>query len=273
MSERSNDPAAPPADATGGTGNGLYDDPLAYDVLHGPGTSDEVTGLEAIATRFASSGPWLEPACGTGRLLRAAARRGKRVAGFDTNPAMIDFARERLDRLPDARHHRVFVADMESFMGDDVPPGSIGFAFNTINTIRHLMSDGALHAHLSQTARALRPGGAYVVGLSTAAYAWEQPSEDVWEGGRGPLRVMQVVNYDPPTQDERIERVYSHLMLTRPSGVEHVDGAYHLRSYSLEEWTGAIDRSAMTIEAVVDESGVECEPAEGWYRLFVLRPR
>jgi hypothetical protein len=44
---------------------GFYADPMAYDILHGPGTTDEVRGLEMVSGRFvtgaAREGWWLEP--------------------------------------------------------------------------------------------------------------------------------------------------------------------------------------------------------------------
>ena len=60
----------------------LYDDPAVYDILHTPGTAREIDVLEFIeATCGQPGGRWYEPACGTGRYLRVAAGRGRRVGG------------------------------------------------------------------------------------------------------------------------------------------------------------------------------------------------
>jgi len=256
---------------------GLYADPSLYDILHAPGTAEEVDGLEAIAERFAPPDPtWLEPACGTARLLRVAARRGRRVVGFDLSTPMIDYARERVYGVVPPSNATIYVAPMQRFVAGNIRPGSIGFAFNTINTIRHLMTDADLQEHLKETARALSKRGVYVVGLNTTGYGFEQPSEDTWTGARGRVRVTQVVNYEPPTAPrpetdaERIERVYSHLMIERPRGTEHHDSAYALRTYSLDQWLDAIGESPFKLAAVVDEWGEDCDPVECGYRLFVL---
>lgn len=244
--------------------------PLVYDTLHMPGTASEAAGLVTIADRYAPRGPMLEPACGSGRYLRELARLGVRTIGFDTDPGMVGFARERAQRLAPAP--AIFEARMERFM--DAPgapkPGSIAMAFNPINTIRHLDTDDAMLEHLGEMARALKPRGVYVVGASLTIRELEQPSEDVWEGSRGRLRVKQVVSYLPGIPAERFERVVSHLEITRPSGVEHVDCVYDLRTYTLDEWHDLIARAGWRIEAIVDEEGLPIEHLEMGYGLFVL---
>ncbi|MEM1184722.1 MAG: class I SAM-dependent methyltransferase [Planctomycetota bacterium] len=250
---------------------GLYADPSVYDILHAPGTAEEVDGLEAIADRFAPGATtWLEPACGTARLLRVAAKRGRSVVGFDTSPEMTRYASERLEgRVPPSRA-RFFVGAMERFGKGNVRPGTIGFAFNTINSIRHLMSDVDLHAHFVEMHRSLSARGVYAIGLSTSGYGWEQPSEDTWTGTRGRIRVTQVVNYEPATPPDRVEMVYSHLMAERPRGTEHFDSSYGLRTYSLGQWYDAIGASPFTLGGVVDEWGEDCDPVECGYRIYVL---
>lgn len=256
---------------------GLYADPMLYDILHAPGTGEEVDGLEAIAERFAPNAQtWLEPACGTARLLRVAAARGKRIVGFDSSEPMIDYARDRLYGRVPADRVTLYTATMQRFAEGHVRTGSVGFAFNTINTVRHLMSDADLFVHLDQVARVLSKRGAYAVGLNTTGYGWEQPSEDIWTGSRGRVTVTQTVNYEPPAaaapaNAERTEHVYSHLMVERPRGTEHFDSAYVLRTYSPAEWLAAIEQSPLALEAIVDEWGESCDPVEGSYRIYVLK--
>ena len=252
---------------------GLYEDPVVYDVLHAPGTADEYAMLRVIADRFApGDGTWLEPACGTARILRHAARQGERVAGFDLAQPMLDYADERFRANGTADRATVFNAPMQRF-ASHLRRSSIGFAFNTINTIRHLMTDDDLDAHLADIAAVLGRKGCYAVGLSTSAYGLEFPSEDVWVGVRGTLRVTQTVNFDPPADASRIERVYSHLTVERPNGTTHHDSAYTLRTYSLDEWLDAIERSPLKLRAIVDEAAEDIEPTELGYALYILAKR
>lgn len=253
------------------TSTKLYADPLVYDVLHASGTLDEIDGLIAIRDRFVTAAGvardrWLEPACGSGRYLRAGVRRSLQIAGFDLNPEMISFTESRLPKSD------VRVADMTSFAIDRWRH-HFGLIFNTINTIRHLPTDEAMLAHFEQISECLAPGGAYVVGLSLSHYGHEGPSEDVWVGRRGPLKVTQIVQFEPPTEQVRTERVFSHLMIERPTRTDHTDSSYTLRSYSLRQWRSLLDRSPLNIVASVDENGGDIEAVNGAYRLFVLQAR
>ena len=259
---------------------GLYADAAVYDILHTPGTARELDGLERVAARAVRTKndpqTWLEPACGSGRCVRLAAKRGTPCIGFDLDESMIRYANDRLDRAGRQGLTNVVVADMRTCVDEGlIAERSFDFAFNTINSFRHLMTDHDALAHLDQIARALRPGGVYAVGLSTTAYGLEFPTEDVWQAARGPVSVTQTVQYIPPTGKTggaRTERVLSHLAIERPSGTEHRDSTYALRTYSLDQWLDLIARSPCSIDETTDDEGNPCEPGESGYRLYVLRP-
>lgn len=280
----------------------FYEVPSLYDILHASGTAREVDGLERIVERFVGRGKgkrrrtahrtvrpgtahravppgresvWLEPACGTGRYLRVAAGRGVRAIGFDESEAMIGYARRRMEVLGLERHVDLFCGDMTDF-ATHLGTGRIDFAFNLINTIRHLESDAAMLAHFEQMRRVLGPSGVYAVGLSLTAYGLEFPSEDVWMGARGRCRVRQVVQYEPAAggrgKSARAERVYSHLTVTRPRGCEELDSAYELRSYSRGQWMGLLGRAGFEVLGVVDEDGRDMAIGAFGYGVYVLRP-
>lgn len=258
----------------------LYDDPDVYDILHAPGTAEAVTGLERIAKLHLSGAarrlPWLEPACGTGRHLLVAARRGRRGVGFDLKPAMVEYARARVARSRVGRRVELFVADMTRF-ADHLRPRSIGLAFNLINTIRHLDSDRAMLDHFKDVARVLHPGGLYAVGVSLSLYGHEPPTEDVWVGARGLARVKQVVQYEPPTArrgaSARVERVYSHLTITRGRRTTYAHSTYALRCYSPEQWHELVERSALRVRAEVTERGEPLHVVAPGYAVYLLGRR
>jgi len=259
---------------------GLYADAMVYDTLHTPGTAEEIDSIARITNRCVrtknrqKNQRWLEPACGSGRCIRTAAARGVRTTGFDLEVPMIQYANARLARAGLADLGRAVVADMRTVVDDGaIEPGSFDAAFNTINSFRHLMSDRDVLAHLDQIARALRPGGVYIVGLSTCAYGLEFPTEDVWIANRGRLAVTQTVQFIPPTGPAggaRIERVHSHLTITKPNSTEHRDSSYALRTYSLDQWLDLIARSPMGLHKTADHDGDLCDPSESGYRLYVL---
>jgi SAM-dependent methyltransferase len=246
---------------------GLYDDPALYDILHAPGTAAEIDVLERVErTHGEPGGAWYEPACGTGRYLRVAAGRGRRVAGYDANPGMVAYARRRLGR----RVRRGTMTDPEAPGG---LAGRVGLAFNLVNTVRHLAADRDLLAHFAQVAGLLRPGGLYVVGISLTDYATAQEEEDVWEAARGPCRVTQLVNYLPPAPGSRVETVVSHLLVRRPRGTEHHDDTYGLRTYDTRQWRRVLGRSALRRLASLDGHGDPLGDVQANYQLEVLAAR
>lgn len=281
---------ASPAEAASAA-PGLYDDPHVYDVLFTPGTAAEVTGLERAAVRLGALGArrpaldapasrvasaraplWFEPACGSGRYLRVLAARGYRVVGFDREPAMVDYTRVTLARRGFDRQATLFTADMTRF-ADRVGWGVVDFAFNLLNTIRHLDTDRALQAHFREMARVLKPRGLYAIGLSLTPYGVDAPSEDVWRATRGGLRVEQVVQYVPPADRAagRAEGIYSHLRLERAGHSETRSSHYTLRTYDEAEWAAALRRSPFTPVDCVNERGRPIGALTWPYGIQILR--
>lgn len=260
----------------------FYDDPAIYDILHTPGTAEEVDGLMRIARRYAPlrrPRRWIEPACGSGRYLRVLAARGERALGFDLSEAMVEYARSRCDRLAH-RRARLAVAPMESFADLLSIEREFEVAFNLINSIRHLPSEPAMRRHLAQMRRSLVEGGIYIVGISISAYGLEAASEDVWEARRGSCHLRQLVSYLPPEGQRgraaphaRVERVISHMTITTPSGEREITSTYDLFCYDLAQWRRVVRDAAFDIIACVDESGRPTPEPEIGYALFVLRPR
>ncbi len=254
----------------------LYSDASVYDILHTPGTAAEVDGLLRIAALYSNKQQLtiLEPACGSGRYLRVLANRGHRALGFDLDQGMVDYANARLDKGGLTALARVLKLKMEDF-ATDLPRGwqQFDFAFNPINTIRHLESDESMLAHLREVRSVLRKGGVYLVGLSLSAPPYEQPSEDIWEGTRGGCHVKQLVSYLPPESPRvRKEQVLSHLTITTPTGTRYADSTYWLRTYTLRQWRTLVKTSGMELTDTFDETGEQTKPAEPGYCLFALRP-
>ncbi len=215
-------------------------------MVHEKGTAAEVTRLERLSREFGTGGrDWLEPACGTGRFLRVLARRGYRVVGYDVHPSMLAYARRRL-----AAHRgaQVLEGDMARFCR----PRSFDFAFNLINTFRHVLDEDAALAHLNCIARSLRPGGVYLLGIDLVDYDDPQPGEEVWNAQRGRCRVRHIMFSVPPDRRTRRERIINHLIVDRPSGRECFESHYDLRSYSLGEWLDLLDASDLECIATYD---------------------
>jgi SAM-dependent methyltransferase len=251
---------------------GAYARPGVYDILHSPSTAGEVDLMQRCARDAAApEGPWLEPACGTGRYLRVLAARGVAVTGFDRDQGMIDYARRSIARRGLEGIARVLEADMADFL-DTVGMRRYAVAFNPVNSFRHLLRPRDVARHLREVAAALMPGGVYLVGISLSRYGEEEPTEDVWTARRGSCSVRQIVQYLPAEPTTRTESVFSHLQVDRPSGRRYFDASYGLRSYDLEQWKGLIRRSPLRRFRAVDDLGQPVDDhIEANYQIEVLR--
>ena len=246
-----------------------YLDPLIYDLIYDGGTADQWRTLQLLAERFevSADGVWLEPACGSGRLLVAAAAAGIAVAGFDREPRMLEFARGRLPKSA-----QLFEADYLD-CATRLAPQKFAFAFNLVNSIRHLESDAALIGHLDQMAALLAPNARYLVGLSLHDPATAEVEEDVFRGSRDGVTAVEVVQSLPPEPGERSELIVSHLTIERPGvAPEHRDTSFSLRTYTAEEWEGAVAASQLRIDETFNLWGDRFTPVGGTYGLYSLVP-
>jgi len=253
----------------------LYDHPGWYDILFTRGSAAAVRGLVRVSrdwTRPTRRPSWLEPACGTGRLLVPAARLGIRVTGYDRNGAMVAYAREQL--RPFGRSARVVVADMVDADGI-LPATRHDLAFTLDNSIRHLSDDAEVSRHLESMARLVRPTGCYVVGLSFHDPARAEASEDIWTGQRGRTRVTQMVQFEPPParSRRRHEQVVEHVTIETPRGTHHHDARWQLLLIERARWDRLVEASPWNWVATLDATGSPIEPGVFDYQWLVLKPR
>ena len=126
----------------------IYDHPKYYDLVFGADCAAEVKFIRACGEKYGcgksdiDQAGMFEPACGTGRLLFALARKGHSVAGLDLNAKAIEFCNARFCRH--GMEETAFVADMSDFR----TRRRHDIAFNTINSFRHLGSEAAALGHL-----------------------------------------------------------------------------------------------------------------------------
>src|SRR5438093_5228205 len=77
-----------------------YDYPHYYDIAFQAYTRQEADFIEAACRKYCpfDARRFLEPACGTGRLVTALAARGYQVTGFDLSPPALSYLRRQLTR-------------------------------------------------------------------------------------------------------------------------------------------------------------------------------
>lgn len=211
-----------------------YDEAEAYDIVYDPDTAADARGLVGIMRNHGQR-PLrrvLEPACGSGRLVRALAATGCKVTGFDRNPHMVAYARRRNREL--GLRAKVVEADAVDF---DLGRG-FDLAHCLISSIKHLPRERDARAHLSRVADAVAPGGLYVLGLHRTDYADRSAASESWVGTRGGRRVEVHLVSRPADPRRRRERMELDLRSDGPEGAWQRSASWWFRTYD----TGQLDR-------------------------------
>lgn len=185
----------------------LYDRAFAWD----PGPErDFVLGA---SERWGRKDPRriLEPFCGTGRLLRE--MPGVAV-GFDKNPHMLRVARRR-----------VFRADAGRFAVRD---DSFDLAYCLIDSFRYLLTERAARDHLRAVARALRPGGVYVLGFDVEGGA----STASWDAGGVRVEVSMLGD-----EEARVETMRTRLF----ADGDEIESLAPMRTYTTRQVEDLVD--------------------------------
>jgi Methyltransferase domain len=252
---------------------------------------------------------WLEPGTGSGRFLRVLGQRGEACIGIDLEPAMIRFAKADIRRLAIAKHAVALPGDMCDMTAPPVRRAigrhlrALGdharvVAFCPHNSIRHLPSDGAMHEHLSTMAELLAPSplrrgsrargsglaqGLYIVGIGLFGPGEEHIVESVLEGRSRGHHAREVIEFIPPPlsargAQSRIEKAYKHVSvreLRRDRGrrAEHeFISAYHLRTFTLDQWRDQLKRAGLRELLVVNDAGEPMDRDRLHYAHRVLTP-
>ncbi|MCP3103283.1 class I SAM-dependent methyltransferase [Myxococcus sp. K15C18031901] len=252
-----------------------YEHPAYYEAIFGTDTVREVDFLEALSARHGTGGSlWLEPACGAGRLVAEAAKRGKKVVGYDISDAMLAHSRKRLTpaqrrrvKLSQSRMEEFFVPSLE---------GKVDVAHNLVSTFRYLDSEAAALAHLKGTRRLLKPDGLYVLGFHLTDYARTAPEHERWVGRVGEDAVVCNTHEGLPERRARRSPMRNRLRVTGPGKDWLIETTWNFRTYSGPQAQKLFRDAGLDVVAVYDfDYDLAAPVARGSLRLdrvFVLKP-
>lgn len=233
---------------SGGAARSFYDLPALYDAIHLPDCRPEADGMLAVVRAHRPRyKDFLEPACGTGRYLSFLATKGYHAVGYDINPRALAFARRRL--------RGTSAEAVQASMTDFVRPAAFDAAFSLIGTFRHLLRESDALLHLRLTARSLRPGGVYVVGLDLVDYSENLPDEEGWEVVHRGRRLRHMYMTLPPGRKRRLERIVNFITAETRRGDRVLQDEYDLRSYDAAQWRALVAKSPFSLAGVYDADG------------------
>ena len=241
----------------------LYNLPLYYDVAFSWDLEPEI---EFFSQLFREHVPFpveriLEPACGSGRFLVALPRHGYRMTGYDTSPAMLDYARQRVEEAGTSGDVTLVRAAMETA----VFPREFDAALNSINSLGYLLDDDSIVSHFRLTGEALRPEGIYIVHISCAWDGRPDMDDNTWEMEKDGVRVKTTWTIE----SETLETGRSHHLCTMEiddRGEKRVLVDRHtLRLWVYEEFRELVERSGSLELAAIYAEGKRHEsvPLDG----------
>jgi SAM-dependent methyltransferase len=214
------------------TNDNWYEHPAFYDIAFRSDTRREADFIEAACRRYCpfEARRLLEPACGTGRLIRELAARGYKLTGFDISRPALDYLNKRLaSRRLKAK---TFVGDMADFR----LARPVDAAFCPVNTFRHLLDERSARRHLECVAEALRPGGIYILGLHLMPSDAAEEDCERWTQRHGGTRVtvtLRVLKFD---RRRRIEDLRVCLLARRGAKTFRLRHEFQFRTYNLAQF-------------------------------------
>jgi len=208
-----------------------YATPVYYDIVFDADTRREADFLEALHALHgrARGRRALEPACGSGRLVVELARRGWRVTGTDLSASMLGFARRRL--RAEGLRATLRAADMAAF----AERGRFDLAHCLVSTFKYLASEEAARSHLECVARALAPGGVYVLGFHLTDYAETRRQRERWVAERDGVRVVCNIQGWPADRRRRTEEVRSRLVVHENGALKRSETCWTFRTYDARQ--------------------------------------
>jgi len=209
-----------------------FDYPQYYDIAFQAHTRQEADFIEAACRKYCPVAVrrFLEPACGSGRLITEFAARGYQVTGFDVSQRALGYLRRRLARR--LLHAETFEAEMSNFrLGRPVDA-----AYCTVNTFRHLLTEQAARGHLECVARSLCPGGIYLLGLHLLPSDADPEDDACWTEWRRDTKVTVTLRVLRTDLRRRIENLRVCLLVRHGSKELRLRHEFQLRTYTAAQF-------------------------------------
>ncbi len=209
-----------------------FDYPQYYDIAFQAYTRQEADFIEAACRKYCpfAARRFLEPACGSGRLITELAARGYQMTGFDLSQPALSYLRRRLARR--LLNAETFEAEMSNFR----LARSVDAAYCTVNTFRHLLTEQAARGHLECIAGSLCPGGIYLLGLHLLPLDAEPEDDACWTEWRGETKVTVTLRMLRIDLRRRIENLRVCLLVRRGSKELRLRHEFQLRTYTARQF-------------------------------------
>jgi len=232
--------------------------------IYRPMFTEETTGAEvgfiAGALGLHPGSAVLDLACGYGRHAVGVARQGARVTGLDFNPRYLTLAAEEARRA--GVEVRWMAGDMRALPFEREFDGVYSYY-----TSFGYFSDEENERVLAGVARALKPGGRFLLEMANRDWILTHPLQRVWN-----QREDGSLHMEESSLDLKSSRVVSRLIHIGPDGGSRLTKEYVLRVYTCAELTALCARYGLAVTEVwggADKSPYSTESR----RLVILAAR
>jgi SAM-dependent methyltransferase len=209
-----------------------YDYPQYYDIAFQAYTLREADFIVAASRKYCPFAVrrFLEPACGSGRLITELAARGYQVTGFDLSGPALSYLRQRLTT------RRLRAETFEAEMSDFRVSRPVDAAYCTISTFRYLLTEQAARGHLRCIAGSLRPGGIYILGFRLLPLDLDKERDRRWTDQRGDTKVTVTLRVLRIDRASRIENLMVCLLIRRRSKQIRLRHEFQVRTYTAKQF-------------------------------------
>jgi SAM-dependent methyltransferase len=235
-----------------------------YLTIYRPQLSAERTSAEADflerALGLAPGAELLDLACGFGRHTIEMARRGYRMTGVDFNPRYLAIAAEEARAA--GVEARWVEADMRALGFDDAFDGAYSY-FTSFG----YFSDAENEQVVERVARAIRPGGWFVLDVVNRDRILTHPQQRIWNQQSDGSLLMEEATLDLPSS-----RVASRQVLIPAGGGAQIVKTFDLRTYTCAELSAMFRRHGLETREVWGGADGSAYSTESW-RLILLAGR
>lgn len=180
----------------------------------------------------------LDLACGVGRHAIGMAKRGYRVTGLDFNARYLELAAKEAARA-EAKVDWV-VGDMRRLSFEREFDGVYSY-FTSFG----YFSDAENETVIGHVARALRPGGRFLIDMSNRDWLLTHPQQRTWHQREDGALLMEEL-----TLELCSSRVVSRQTLIEPEGGPRITKEFDLRAYTCAELTALMARHGLGVREV-----------------------
>lgn len=210
-----------------------------------PERTDAETAFIERALALPKGSSLLDLACGFGRHAIGMARRGYRVTGLDFNAHYLDIA------AADAARAGVDVAWKSGDMREPGFERAFDGAYSYFTSFGYY-DDRENERVLSGVAKALRPGGRFLLDVVNRDRLLTHPQQRTWSQQDDGALLMEEVTIELLTS-----RVATRQILIDPTGGPQVQKEHFLRAYTCAELTALLARHGLVVRTVFGGAGGE----------------